>query len=80
MAPFDSRRAGLGSGFAQDHVLRNHNVGSTWSRAGSGPAVVDGDAHEDVVRPRFRVLHEHVEVAVLFEGARVDQLVLELFA
>jgi hypothetical protein len=41
-------------------------------------AVDGGDQHEDVVLGGLRVLHGHVEVAVLVEDARVDQLVLEV--
>ena len=80
MAPSDSRRAGFGSGFAQDQVLRNHKRRQHVEPRRLGPAVVDGDAHEDVAWPGFGVLHEHVEVAVLVEGAGVDQLVLEVLA
>ena len=36
-----------------DHVFRNQSVGSRRSRAGSGPAVVHGDADEDVFRAAF---------------------------
>ena len=42
------------------------------------PAVVHGDANENVLRALLRVLHEHVEVPIVVEGARVEQLVLEL--
>jgi hypothetical protein len=43
------------------------------------PAVVHRDANQDVLRALLRILHEHVEVAIVVEGARVEQLVLELF-
>jgi hypothetical protein len=42
--------------------------------------VVDGHADEDVVRARLRVLHQHVEVAVVVEHARIDELELGLLA
>jgi hypothetical protein len=41
---------------------------------------VDGDADEHVLGSRLRVLDEHVEVPVLVEGARIEQLVLEILA
>ena len=44
------------------------------------PAVVDRDAHQDVVRRALRVLDLHVEVAVLVEHARVQQLELRVSA
>src|SRR4030095_12886685 len=40
------------------------------------PAIVDSDEHEDVIRPRLRVFHEHVEIAVVIEDAGVEQLEL----
>ena len=43
-----------------------------------GPAVGDGDADQDVVGRRLRVLGEDVEVAVVVEDAGVDQLELGL--
>jgi hypothetical protein len=45
---------------------------------GLGPAIVDGDADQDVVRTFLGVLEEHVEVPVVVEDARVEQFVLEL--
>ena len=45
---------------------------------GLRPAVVDGDPDQDVVRAAFGVLEKDVEVPVVVEDARVDQLVLEL--
>ena len=42
------------------------------------PAIVHGDADEDVFRALLRVFHEHVEVPVVVEGAGIEQLVLEL--
>ena len=42
------------------------------------PAVVRGDAHQQVVVVRLRVLDLHVEVAVVVEHAGVEQLVLEV--
>ena len=44
------------------------------------PPVVDGHAHQDVVRARLRVLHHHVEVAVVVEDAGVEELELGLLA
>ena len=43
-------------------------------------AVGDGDLDEEVLRRRLRVLDEHVEVAIVVEHARVQQLVLEVVA
>ena len=43
------------------------------------PAIVHGDADEDVFRALLRVLHEHVEIPVVVEDAGIEQLVLELF-
>ena len=45
-----------------------------------GSAVVHGHLDEDVIGRSLGVLHEHVEVAILVEDPRVDQLVLELGA
>ena len=45
-----------------------------------GRAVVHGDAAEDVLRGRLRVLHLDVEVVPGVEDTGVDQLVLELLA
>ena len=41
-------------------------------------AVVRGDAHEDVARVGLRVLHEHVEVAVVVEDAGIEQFELRV--
>ena len=43
-----------------------------------GAAVVDADAAENVIRPRFRIFHEHVEVALLAKRVfyRIEELVL----
>ena len=41
-------------------------------------AVVDGDLDQDVLGRLLGILDEHVEVAVLVEHARIEQLVLEL--
>ena len=62
----------------QDHWLRNQSVGSTCSSAGFRAAVVDGDLDQDVFGRLLGILHEHVEVAVLVEHARIEQFVLEL--
>ena len=69
---------GLVASPPQDHVLRNHSVGSRCSVRGVRPAVVRGDAHQDVVVRGLRVLDDHVEVAVLVEDPGVEQLVLEV--
>ena len=42
--------------------------------------VLDGNLDEDVLRGRLGVFHEHVEVAVLIEHARIQQLVLGFVA
>ena len=41
-------------------------------------AVVGGDEHQDVVVRRLGVLDDHIEVAILVEDARVEQLVLHV--
>ena len=43
-----------------------------------GAAVVDADPDEDVLGRLLGILDEHVQVAILIEDARVEQLVLEL--
>src|SRR5581483_8555149 len=47
---------------------------------GLGSAIVDGNADEDVFGALLGVLDEDVEVAVVREGAGVEQLVLEILA
>ena len=42
------------------------------------PAIVHGDADEDVFGAGLRVFHEHVEVPVVVEGAGIQQFVFEL--
>ena len=44
------------------------------------PAIVDADLHQDVFGGFLGVFHEHVEVTVLAEHARIEQLVFELVA
>ena len=43
-----------------------------------GPAIVDGNLHQEILGRRLRILDEHVEVAVVVEGPGVEQLVLEI--
>ena len=43
-----------------------------------GPAIDRRDLDQDVFDVGFRVLDEHIEIAVLVENAGVDQLVLRL--
>ena len=43
------------------------------------PAIVHGNADEDVFRALLRVLHEHVKIPVVVEDAGIEQLVLKLF-
>ena len=59
-------------------MFRSQSVGSTWSDAALRSAVLDRDAHEQVVRARLRVFHEDVEVAVVVEDAGVEELPLGL--
>jgi hypothetical protein len=47
-------------------------------RRGRRPTVGGGDANQQVLRLRLRVLDDHVEVTVVLEHARIDQLVLRL--
>ncbi len=54
--------------------------GQEVERGGEGAAVVYGDQDEHVVGRGLRVLDEDVEVAVLVEDARVDELELGLVA
>ena len=42
------------------------------------PAIDDGDLHQHVVRRRFGVFDEHIEITVLVEDPRVGQLELRL--
>ena len=60
----------------QAQVLRNQSVGSTCSGAASGPRLVDGEPHPQVVRRGLGVLHLDVEVAIAVEDAGVEQLEL----
>src|SRR5215470_19287369 len=55
---------------------RRQHVEGGWRR----PPVPDGDLDEDVLGAGLGVFHEHVEVAILIEDARIQQLVLELLA
>ncbi len=43
-----------------------------------GTAIMGRDQHHDVISGRLRILHDHVEVPVLIEDPRVQQLVLHL--
>ena len=45
-------------------------------RRSVGTAIRDRDTDQDVLRSRFRVLDQHVEVAIGLEHAGVDQLEL----
>jgi len=56
-----------------DQVLRNHRVGSTCK----GAAVADAEANQQLLGGRFGILDEHVEVAVVIEHARVQQLIFQ---
>src|SRR5215468_6992094 len=47
-------------------------------RGGRGPAIDRGDAQEHVLGRRFGVLDKDVEIAIVVEDARVQQLVLRL--
>ena len=47
-------------------------------RRGFGAAVGHGDAHQDIVGIRLRVLGEHVEVPLIVEHTGVEELVLGL--
>jgi hypothetical protein len=79
IAAAPARRPGCGPSAApQDHVLRNHSVGRRCSRAASGPRLWTVDADQDVLGPCLGVLDEHVEVPIVVEDPRVDELVFEL--
>ncbi len=77
LPPF-SRRTGFAPSSPHDQVFRNHSVGRTCSRAASLAPVVDRHLDQDVLRSRLRVLEEDVEVPVVVEDPRVEELVLEL--
>ena len=47
-------------------------------RRRSGPRLLGGDPHQDVVGRRLGVLDDDVEVAVVVEDAGVEQLVFRL--
>jgi hypothetical protein len=49
-------------------------LGEQVERSGGRPAIARFDTDADVFRPGLRVFDEHVEVTILLEGARVEQL------
>ena len=61
-------------------VLRNQKRRQHVQRCRLRTAIADRDLHQDVFRRGLRVLDEHVEIAILVEHARVEQLVFELVA
>ncbi len=46
---------------------------------GIGPAIVDGDLHENIVGRSFCVFNKHIEVAIFVEQTRVEELELRVF-
>ena len=78
LGPGPSAASGRRGSHAQ--VFRNQSVGSTCKRRRLRAPVVDGHADQDVVRARLRVLHQHVEVAIVVEDAGVEELELGLLA
>ncbi len=54
--------------------------GQDVQRRGLRPAVAHGDLDQDVLGRRLRILDEHVEVAVVVEDSRIEQLVFQLVA
>ena len=79
-APRPARASASRRGLAiqDDQSFRNQSVGRRCSSAASGPRFTAGDPHEEVVGAALGVLHEDVEVAVAFEDAGVEELVLHL--
>ena len=70
----------LDSAIHFDQSLRNHSVGRRMKVGRVRSPIDRGDAHEDVLGRRLGVLYEHVEVAVVIEDARVEELVLHVVA
>ena len=66
----------LGSSSSHDQVLRNHAVGSTWIVSASGPALVTRTVMSRSVGVGLGVVDLDDPVAVVVEGAGVEQLVL----
>src|SRR5215472_2909385 len=46
-------------------------------RSRLGPAIENRDSNQDVFRSLFGVFHQHIEIAIIFKGASIDQLVLK---
>src|SRR5215472_6827167 len=46
-------------------------------RSGLGPAIENRDSNQDVFRSLLGVFHQHIEIAILFKDASIDQLVLK---
>ena len=67
---------GFGASWSHDQVLRNQAVGSTCSVAGVGAGVGDPHRHQQVGGLGLGVVDLDDPVAVVVEGARVEQLVL----
>src|ERR1700736_4234006 len=44
------------------------------------PAIVNGDKHEKIFWPRFRVLNEYIEVSVVVENSRVEKFKLRFIS
>ncbi len=61
-------------------VVPEPQRGQQLQRRGLGPAVVGGDAHQQVLGPGLGIFDEDVEVAVVVEDAGVQQFVLRLQA
>ena len=72
-----ARSCGRGAPSVHDQRLRNHSVGSTCSSAASGPALRTRSRMQMSSGRRLRVGGLDVPVAVVVEGAGVEQLVLE---
>ncbi len=66
------------SRFRHDQLFRSVSVGATVSAAASGPRFEIVRRDQRVFRAALRVLHLHVEVALLVEDPRVQQFVLRL--
>ena len=74
----DARKDGRSPASPQDQVLRNQACGQDVHGLGVRALIRELDGHQQIVRPRLRVMHLGDPVAVLVEGPGVEQLILRL--
>ncbi len=48
--------------------------------SGIGPSIGDADLDQKIVRGGLRIFDEDIEIAVLIEDSRIEQLVFEILA